>query len=360
MQGGINSQGVDTTPTSGYYYNRIKTDFYEVSETPVIIKFNDSAYILRHYAYDSDKNFSAFTDYSSSPAQISTTVGSYKRFCLIRKDSSNIVPAEGFRNIYSVEGLITNLKVYEKPLYESDDKFLTGKKVVFIGDSITAGAGAGTESARYVNKFGAITGAEVVNLGVNGTCIANNTKNGLGSSRFVTRATSENLSDADLVVVFGGTNDLSYDNKAIGDHFSETTITASGNIGTKQLGAVSDTDTFAGALHDLITTIQTNVSVNTPILFLTPLHRNNNTAANPNSYQCNSNGDFMKDFVDAIKDICGFYAIPVLDMYSDAELNPLVPNYSGLFSDGLHPNANGHRVIAERIASFVKNNISFI
>ena len=143
-------------------------------------------------------------------------------------------------------------------------------------------------------------------------------------------------------------------------HFVETTITASGNIGTKQLGPASDTDTFAGALHDLIATIQTNVRANTPILFLTPLHRNNNAATNPNSYQCNSNGDYMKDFVDAIKDICGFYAIPVLDMYSDAELNPLVPNYSGLFSDGLHPNNAGHRVIAERIAEFVKNNISFI
>lgn len=239
------------------------------------------------------------------------------------------------------------------------DSKLNGKKVAFIGDSITAGVGASTGNG-YVNKVADITGCVPINLGVSSTCIANNTKNGLGSSRFVTRATSANLSDVDLVVVFGGTNDLSYDSKAIGEHFYETTITASGNIGTKQLEPVSDTDTFSGALHDLIVTIQSVVKPNTPIMFVTPLHRNNHQVTNPNSYQCNSNGDYMIDFVNAMKDICAFYGVPVLDLYSDGEINPLVPNYSGLFSDGLHPNNNGHRVIAERIASFVEKNISFI
>ena len=191
---------------------------------------------------------------------------------------------------------------------------------------------------------------------MNGTCIANNTKNGLGSTRFVTRATAENFADSALIVVFGGTNDLSYDSKAIGDLFVEETITPTGNMGNKKLVAPTDTDTFAGALHNLIQTIQSAAPL-VPIVFMTPLKRNHNSASNPDYITCNSNGDYMIDFVNAIKEICAFYAIPVLDLYSNSNLNPLAPQGSTIFADGLHPNNKGHRLIGKLLYNFVKENI---
>ena len=169
-------------------------------------------------------------------------------------------------------------------------------------------------TAEILNERGS---SSSVLLGMNGTCIADNTKNGLGSKRFVTRATAENFADSKLIVVFGGTNDLSYDRKAIGDLFVEETIEAYGNMGTKHLTVPTDTETFAGALHNLITTIQT-ACPKVPIVFMTPLKRDHNSATNPDYLTCNTNGDFMIDFVNAIKEICAFYSIPVLDLYSDS------------------------------------------
>ena len=236
---------------------------------------------------------------------------------------------------------------------------LFGKKVAFIGSSSTYGTGA-TDGQNFVNVFAQMTGATVTNLGDPGTCVANNTKNGRGADRFVTRATPANIGNVDLVVVQIANNDLSYDSKAIGPHFAITTLTPSGNIGDKQLGPITDTDTFAGALHDLITTIQTNVKDGTPVVFVTPHHVDKALATNPNSLQCNSNGDFAKDFVDAIKDICSFYAVPVLDMYSMGSMSALTANYSYLFSDGLHFNNKGHYMLADLLVKFIRNNICFI
>ena len=241
----------------------------------------------------------------------------------------------------------------------SDKLNLAGKKVVFIGSSTTEGYGT-TDGQNYVNIFANLTGCSVLNLGVASTCVANNTTNGLGSQRFVTRATSANLSDADLVVVQIASNDMSYDSKAIGPHFKETTITPSGNVGNKEIGAITDTDTFAGALHNLISTIQTNVPANTPVIVMTPHHVGQNVSTNPKSTQCNSHGDFITDFVDAIKDICSFYAVPVLDIYSMGSISKLTTNFAGLFVDGVHFNNDGHKWLAKLLVRFVKNNVVFL
>lgn len=227
---------------------------------------------------------------------------------------------------------------------------LAGKKVAFIGDSITAAGG-------YANTFANLYGCTVVNLGVSGTCIANNTSNNLGANRFVTRATAENLAGVDLIVVFGGTNDFSYDIKPIGDLFVVQDRTATGNIGNKTIVAPADTDAFGGALHDLIKTIQTNAPT-IPIVFMTPLRRGRYTASNPTSLENNKNGNFMREFAEAIIEICTFYSIPVLDLNAVSNLDftntDIAAKYS---SDTLHPNAAGHTLIGNMLFRFVEANL---
>lgn len=49
---------------------------------------------------------------------------------------------------------------------------LEGKKVLFLGDSITEGVGASSKDTCYVSVFGKISGAEVKNFGISGTRIA--------------------------------------------------------------------------------------------------------------------------------------------------------------------------------------------
>ena len=227
---------------------------------------------------------------------------------------------------------------------------LVGKKVAFIGDSITAAGG-------YATTFAALYGCTVVNLGVSSTCIANNTSNNQGANRFVTRATAENLAGVDLIVVFGGTNDFSYDIKPIGDLFVAQDRTATGNIGNKTIVAPADTDAFGGALHDLIKTIQTNAPT-IPIVFMTPLRRGRYTASNPTSLENNKNGNFMREFAEAIIEICTFYSIPVLDLNAVSNLDftntDIAAKYS---SDTLHPNAAGHTLIGNMLFRFVEANL---
>lgn len=227
---------------------------------------------------------------------------------------------------------------------------LSGRKVMFIGDSITAAGG-------YLTTFGDLYSCTSVNLGVSGTCIANNTTNGLSSQRFVTRATADNLSGASLIVVFGGTNDFSYDSKAIGDLFVFQDRTAEGNIGDKKIVAPTDTDTFAGALHNLISTIMSNAPT-IPIVFMTPLNRGRYNENNPTSDESNKNGNYMRDFADAITKICTFYSIPVLDLNSISNLDFLNSDIAAKYSlDGLHPNEAGHTLIGNMLFRFVEQNV---
>ena len=240
-------------------------------------------------------------------------------------------------------------------LQESMSSFLQNKKVAIIGDSITYGTGASDDNHKYVNVFARLSGAIVKNLGIGGTCIANNTTNNLGSDRFVTRATAQNISDCDLVIVFGGTNDFSYDSKPIGTGFTEETIVSHDNIGNKQTIPTTDTDTFDGALHNLIQTIRTN-SPATPIIMITPLNRGRYTSINPTSLECNVRGNYLSDFCDTMKSIGRFYSIPVLDLNSISNLDFSNPSIASEYSvDNLHPNDKGHKVIAELLYNFVKD-----
>lgn len=49
---------------------------------------------------------------------------------------------------------------------------LKNKKVLFLGDSITAGTGVSSPEKCYVSVFGKISGAIVTNYGIGGTRIA--------------------------------------------------------------------------------------------------------------------------------------------------------------------------------------------
>lgn len=233
---------------------------------------------------------------------------------------------------------------------------LTGKKITFLGDSITEGSGANPTAKRYSTVLSGYYGAIENNLGVAGTCLASGAVGHSDSSRFVERATVANLQGSDLIIIFGGTNDFSYDSKAIGDLFVETTITPVGRIGSKELTAPSDTDTFAGALHELINTVRANCP-NVPIVLVTPLNRGNYTSERPSSKQSNVNGNFLYEFCDAIKTIGAFYSLPVCDM-SKSELDfsndAIATQYS---ADKLHPNNAGHEIIAKLLYRFIEDNV---
>lgn len=230
---------------------------------------------------------------------------------------------------------------------------LEGKRVAFIGDSITERAGF---NDAYHKVFADLMGCTNVNLGMNATTIANHPTNNMGSNRFITRATSENLSNVDMVVIFGGTNDFTYDSKPIGDLFVEETITSTGDIGSKKLVAPTDTDTFAGALHELILQVRSIIGEK-PIVLMTPLNRGRYGTGKPTTREANLQGNYLMDFVDAIKEIGRFYGIPVFDSGGVMNFDPTDRNSSDYSGDLLHPNTAGHYRLGNLLYKWVCQNI---
>ena len=211
---------------------------------------------------------------------------------------------------------------------------LKGKKVLFLGDSITQGVGVSSVEHRYTDVFAKITGAEVFNYGISGTRIARQhsvSDNRSFDQNFVDRSLRMN-DEADFVVVFGGTNDYGHGDAPIGC-FTDTADT-----------------TFYGAMHTLCKNLYERYPTAT-VLFMTPLHRLTELST-LKTYQ----GRYatLKDYVDIIREVCEFYAIPVLDLYSRSGMQPLIEKNRELYmKDGLHPTDAGAQRIAHMLASFI-------
>ncbi|MBQ9393273.1 MAG: SGNH/GDSL hydrolase family protein, partial [Oscillospiraceae bacterium] len=62
----------------------------------------------------------------------------------------------------------------------------------------------------------------------------------------------------------------------------------------------------------------------------------------------------LRPFVDAIREVAEYYALPVLDLYAMSGLQPCVPTIMERYvPDGLHPNDAGHEILARRIGAFL-------
>jgi lysophospholipase L1-like esterase len=211
---------------------------------------------------------------------------------------------------------------------------LQNKKVAILGDSITEGAGTTAREFRFTDVFQSISGAEVYNYGIGGTRIARQIKpssNPRFDLCFLDRS-EEMVEGADVVVVFGGTNDFGH--------------------GDAPLGCFDDRSeyTFYGAMHSLINRLVTRYPDAT-VVFMTPLHR---TSESVTVNEIGQPTVRMKYYVDAIREVCEYYSVPVLDLYASSGLQPAIPVIKERFMpDGLHPNNAGAKIIAERLYGFL-------
>lgn len=211
---------------------------------------------------------------------------------------------------------------------------LKGKKINFLGDSITAGVGATVPEKIFLNVLKEREGlAEARNYGYSGTRIANQRGENYGGPYVTRYAVMDD--DADIVVVFGGTNDYGH--------------------GTAQLGAIEDRSeyTFYGAMHLLIERLAEKFPTAT-IVFMTPIPRS--AASSAPDPERSFTGATMKEYVDAIKEVAAYHAIPVLDLYTMSGFDPNIEVQRKIYCpDGLHPSDAGNERIASRLAGFLKS-----
>ncbi len=216
---------------------------------------------------------------------------------------------------------------------------LKNKTALFLGDSITEGALASCPEKRYYNvlkeKYGL---KEVVGYGVGGTRIAKQ-KTPSSSPKFdeyFSVRAEKMRNDADIVVVFGGTNDFGHGDAPLGKMLDRTP------------------DTFYGACHELFAKLIDKYPEST-IVVMTPLHRLG---------EWNLKGEGCKEedvaplsrYVEVIREVAQYYSLPVCDLFANSGLQPNIPAIrERYFPDGLHPNDKGHERIAERLGEFLKS-----
>lgn len=206
----------------------------------------------------------------------------------------------------------------------------------FLGDSITEGCGTSGADKIYHAVLAKKAGMKIArNYGIGGTRIADQRDRSKDPDRnrsFCERFPSMD-DDAQLIVVFGGTNDFGH--------------------GDAPIGFMSDRtpDTFYGACHFLMEGLIKKYPAAT-IVIMTPLHRcSEDRIINEHGVRTAQ----LKEYVNIIKEVAEYYALPLLDLWSVSGIQPKVECNKKLYCpDGLHPNDLGHELMAQRLEGFLK------
>ena len=198
-----------------------------------------------------------------------------------------------------------------------------GKTWVCVGDSLTE-ANIRT-SKHYHDYISAETGINVVNMGRSGTGYKRTEDEGYAFYQRVANVPA----DADVVTIFGSGNDLAL---------------------ISNLGSPSDTgtDTICGCVNTTIDKLYAiRPTMRIGIISPTPWVNN----------QPSDNGS-MARYAEALKEICALQGIPFLDLFHCSGFRPNDAVYrNAVFSkddgNGVHPDENGHAIIAPKIKTFL-------
>lgn len=223
------------------------------------------------------------------------------------------------------------------------------KSFVFFGDSLVLGqTQTGLADPTFPETFGEIVKAvSISNQGIGGTTYSNSTKipENMRTNAFVNRMRSFNFTPYDTIFIMYGTNDYGYE-VPLGQEFDE------------------DSTTFYGALNISIKYMFENYG-NKEIYILIPPYAN--------TYETKNNlGYTMLSYMNAIKNRCSYYGVPVYDfgallgvnqynagtMYWDNALHPTQETYDkmGTFLAKAYTYQNG--LIGKNDLSYVMPTVS--
>ena len=266
------------------------------------------------------KNFNSATDNGN----VSVIDDNYTDFDLA-DENGNVIMRLKNGHVYT--------KNFNSESMNPSQSILSGKKISFLGDSIT-------EHGYYINSLVALCNIIAIRYGISGTTLA--AKSSTDSQCFENRVSSM-TSNTDVVVVMGGTNDFGHISGFASDY-------AFGSFED----FISNKYTFCAGVHRLFKKLYDKFEKNgVPVIIVTPLHIGSSSryVGQINmEYTYNSDGSLNEgknnvtnktflEYVNVILQIASYYSLKTIDLYRESGMNPyLVPT---LFSDGLHPNAAG-------------------
>lgn len=209
-------------------------------------------------------------------------------------------------------------------------------KIAFLGDSITFGYGLDNKENKYSTLVCKMLGVEELNFGITGTLMAKAGLNQSDEKDFLSRA--HLIDDADVAVIFGGTNDYFWSDKPIqGDddsYFEHAVRSLIGSVKEKRGGRLT--------------------------LFVTPYPHNGignylggedwrKASSRHDTDALNFNGHTLSDYVEVIDRLCKENELPCLNLFEDFGFS-----WQEHTSDGCHPNEKGHVLIANAVVKKLK------
>lgn len=216
---------------------------------------------------------------------------------------------------------------------------LKNKNVVFLGDSMTVPEQATTA---YWSIFASLTGCNAEKVAQGGYSFANTGH--YGTLLSLVNANQSKFQNADLVVIFAGANDFGH-GCSMG-----TPFVVDGNTKTPS----TDLATLCGGMHSVIARVK-ELKPFVPIIAMLPLIAGNYNTGSYRADRLNSDGNSLRDFVDAEKEVYNFYSVPALDLYALSNIDMLLENTNNYWSnDGLHPNDRAHSIMGKMLFEFVK------
>ena len=380
--GALNEKGENNDTST-----RIRTkDYIEIDDNPITISALTSSVGFAYCLYNSNKELSGgqVSKYQTG----SVTIESSDTIKYVRVWSNTINVSKATELISIIKNIKTDEKVIvsKKLMYnkeEIDNMGISGywkdKTVIFTGDSIPHGQTMqGNVDKPYPNIVAEKLGMKLINYSIGGStfackedyggCFANGTEfnnttkdtskiydviNGqsyntykydsennkwiaakIGDSRTPLSERIKLMSDGDLIIYAGGTNDFQYNWTEVGTMTDRTN------------------NTFYGALHNTCLALLEKYK-GKQIIFCTPIKRCQSpytTIESKNDYNLT-----LKDYGNIIKEVCDYYSIPIIDLYSISGLNPHIQSQLSYFDNyKTHPLQEGHNTLGSVVASAIR------
>lgn len=228
-----------------------------------------------------------------------------------------------------------------------------GRRVAFLGDSITDARQIAQTNNIYWNFLRDILGIEPYVYGISGHRM--NQIIGQGE-----RLMAQHGQNVDAILVFIGTNDYN-GNIPLGEWYSysdqKTIDDGPVEVVRRHRELNYDDSTFRGRANTTVRWLKTNYP-DKQIIFLTPIHRGyakfNDKNIQPEESFANACGHFIDEYVQAVKEIADVWAVPVIDLSAISGLYPMLDEHSHYFrnadTDRLHPNTPGQLRMAYALA----------
>ncbi|RHJ86639.1 SGNH/GDSL hydrolase family protein [Parabacteroides sp. AM08-6] len=226
-----------------------------------------------------------------------------------------------------------------------------GKKVAFLGDSITDKIHVGT-AKNYWQYLEEMLGLKPFVYGING-------HQWTGVLEQAEKLNAEMGNEVDAILIFAGTNDYNA-GVPLGEWYSvgeqEVEVSGPKKETRKKRTLQMDENTFRGRINKVMSYLKTNFPTK-QIVLLTPIHRGyarfSDDNIQPDESYPNQIGLFVDEYVDVIKEAANVWALPVVDLNSVSGLFPVSDSHTCYFhkedTDRLHPNADGHYRMAKAL-----------